>query len=194
MQLPLNNNKQIEGLTLIGSSSISYLPDGTATRTKPNLSIEAYVVLGLVLLALYLAQELLDSRWEYLDKLQDIDSYKKWSGFVLGSYMLLQWSLTWVRIIPKFNGVAETFVSIHKWMGAISPVFFYAHALRFGYAYLFFLSCLFFTNIVIGYLNPDKISFKANWYLQGWMILHVTVSVLVTLLMFYHGFMAFYFK
>lgn len=193
MQLPLNNKKSVEGLTLVGSS-VSYLPDGFPSNKPIQFKLGGYISVGLVLLLLFLLQEFLDIRWGYLDKLQELDSYKKWSGFILGGFMILQWSLTWVRIIPKWNGATEIFVSIHKWMGAISPLFFYFHAMRFGYAYLFFLSCLFFTNIIVGYLNPDKVSIKVSWYLQGWMILHVTASVLLTLLMAYHSFMAFYFK
>lgn len=153
-----------------------------------------YITIGYFLLALYLLQHFLDVRWERLEILQADESYKRWSGFALASFMILQWSLTWVKVVKQWSGYVELFTSIHKWMGALSPIVFYFHATHFGYAYLFFLSTLFFSNVFLGFLNTDQLKLKAEWYIQGWMILHVSVSVLVTLLMFYHGFMAYYYK
>lgn len=153
-----------------------------------------YVTIGYTLLALYLLQELFDLRWSYLDELQQGESFKRWSGFVLGGFMLFQWSLTLVKVVKKWSEQAYLFTNIHKWMGALSPLVFYAHAMRFGFAYLFFLSLSFYSNVLLGLLNTDEIKLKANWYFQSWMIVHVSISMLLTTLMFYHGFIAFYYK
>ena len=99
-----------------------------------------YVTVGCTLLILYLGQEFLDIRWEYLDELQSGETYKRYSGFVLGGFMLLQWSLTVVKVVNRWSEHSYLFTQIHKWMGAISPLIFYFHAMRFGFAYLFFLS------------------------------------------------------
>jgi len=190
MQLPLNNGDALNGLTLRSAA------DEIISQVKikrENQSIN-YVTVGLALLLLYLAQQWFDLRWELLQTLQHEDSFKKNSGLVLGGFMILQWSLTWVRVLKMKDEVNKLFISIHKWLGAFSPLFFYAHAMEFGYAYLFFLTCLFVTNMLVGYLNPEKIGVTLKAYLQGWMIVHVTLSVLLTLLMFFHGFMAYYYN
>jgi len=153
-----------------------------------------YVSVGYFLLIAYLLQHFLDIRWERLEIWQADESYKRWSGFILATFMILQWSLTWVKIVKRWSGQVELFTSIHKWMGALSPIIFYIHATHFGYAYLFFLSTLFFSNIFLAFLNTDQLKLKTEWYINGWMILHVSVSVLLTLLMFYHGFIAYYYK
>ena len=156
--------------------------------------IFSYVSIGYILLALYLLQHFLNIRWEKLEIWQAEESYKRWSGFVLGGFMILQWSLTWVKVVKRWNGKIDLFTAIHKWMGALSPLVFYFHATHFGFAYLFFLSTLFFSNVFLAFLNSDQLKLKAEWYIYGWMILHVSVSVLLTLLMFYHGFIAYYYK
>lgn len=153
-----------------------------------------YVTVGYFLLSVYLLQEFADIRWEYLDQLQKDEMYKRWSGLVLAIFMLFQWSLTLVKTIPAWTDHIERFTSIHKWMGALSPIIFYVHAMRFGYAYLLFFSFCFFANLVLGLLNIEQLKTKANWYYQGWMIAHVALSLLITLFMFYHSFIAFYYK
>ena len=153
-----------------------------------------YVLVGSTLLLLYLFQELMDIRWAYLDDLQSGETYKRYSGFVLGGFMLLQWSLTIVKVVKRWSEHAYLFTQIHKWMGAISPLVFYIHAMRFGFAYLLFLSVSFFANMLIGLLNTDEIKLKADWYFQGWMIVHVSLSLMLSTLMLYHGFIAYYYK
>lgn len=153
-----------------------------------------YVTIGYTLLAFYLVQEVFDLRWGFLEELQLGESYKRWSGFVVGGFMILQWSLTFVKVVKRWSEHAFLFTLIHKWMGALSPIVFYAHAMEFGFAYLFFLSISFYLNVLLGLINTDEIKLKADWYFQGWMILHVSISTLLTALMFYHGFIAYYYK
>lgn len=168
---------------------ITHQPPGYSFKRILN-----YLTIGYLFLGLYLIQEYADLRWETLETLQLDETYKRWSGFGLGGFMLLQWSLTWVKSVKKWNYLSDSFVTAHKWMGSVSPLFFYVHSTHFGFAYLFFLSTLFFSNIFLGFLNSDQIKSKGDWYQQGWIITHVSVSVLLTLLMFYHGVVAFYYK
>ena len=153
-----------------------------------------YVTIGCTLMVLYVLQDLLDIKWEYLENWQNDESYKKNTGLIFGGYILLQWSLTFVKVVPRLSDFTHIFTIIHKWMGALAPLVFYMHAMRFGYAYLFFLSVLFFANMALAMLNTDEIKLKANWYFQTWMIAHVSISLLVTTLMVYHGFIAYYYK
>lgn len=153
-----------------------------------------YVTVGCVLLALYMIQEFADIRWHALEVWQSDESFKRNTGFIFAGYFLLQWSLTLVKVVPAFGSYTVTFTIIHKWLGAFSPLIFYVHAMHFGYAYLFFLSVLFFANMILAMLNTEQIKLKANWYFQAWMIAHVSISVLLTTLMVYHGFIAYYYK
>ena len=153
-----------------------------------------YVSVGCFLMALYITQDILNIRWELLDNWQSDESYKRYSGLAFGAFILFQWSLTIVKVIPRWSEQAYNFTIIHKWLGAISPLIFYVHAMRFGYAYLFFISLLFFLNLCLAMLNTDEIKLKANWYFQTWMIAHVSISLLLSTLMAYHGFIAYYYK
>jgi len=153
-----------------------------------------YVTVGYFFLVLYLAQEFADVRWVYLDDLQKDEIFKRWTGFALGLFMLGQWSLTIVRVVKRWNEYAFNFTQIHKWMGALSPLIFYVHAMRFGHAYLFFLAISFYSNLLLGLLNTEQLKVRANWYFQGWMIAHVAISMVLSLLMFYHAYIAFYYE
>lgn len=146
----------------------------------------SYNTLGLILLIAYLGQEVIDFRWQFLLEQQADEMFKRWSGVALSIFILMQWSLTIVKLKKRWSDYADLFGDVHKWMGALSPLAFYVHAMEFGYAYLFFLSVCFFSNFAIGLLNTDNIKTKANWYIQGWMITHVALSTLITLLILFH--------
>lgn len=153
-----------------------------------------YLIIGTILMVLYLVQEWFGLRWNYLYDLQSDEIFKRWSGLALSIFILLQWLLTIVRIVKRWQGRSFEFTEIHKWMGALSPLFFYFHAMEFGFAYLFILSVGYYINVVLGLLNPDVVKLKTNWYLQSWMISHVSISLLISIIMFYHIWIAFYYK
>ncbi|MGE5943894.1 MAG: hypothetical protein ACM31G_06100 [Flavobacteriales bacterium] len=83
---------------------------------------------------------------------------------------------------------------IHKWAGAISPLLFYIHSMGFGYGYLLFFSYVFISNTLLGYLNLDVIKSNSDWLFKGWMIAHVALSITVTIVMFFHIGIVFYYK
>ncbi len=84
--------------------------------------------------------------------------------------------------------------NIHKWLGAISPLFFYVHSVNLGYGYLLLLSCVFFSNALLGYINLDVIKNNGDALFKGWMISHVALSLIITILLFFHITMVFYYK
>lgn len=151
-------------------------------------------LLGLILLSLFFLQFFLKLEWTWLKTLQQDEMYKRWSGLGLALFITLQWFLTLSRIIKKFRKNAQTMLLIHKWAGALSLLLFYIHSIGFGYGYLLFFSYIFFSNTLLGYLNLDVIKNNSDWLFKGWMIVHVALSITVTIVMFLHIGMVFYYK
>ncbi|WP_242085009.1 hypothetical protein [Aestuariivivens sediminis] len=150
--------------------------------------------LGLVLLSAFFAQYILKLEWPWLYHLQQEELYKRWSGLCLALFIAFQWILTITRVIKKLRRFAMTMQTIHKWVGALSPLFFYMHSMALGYGYLLLLSYIFFSNTLLGYFNLDVIKNNNDLWFKGWMITHVALSITITILMFFHISMVFYYK
>src|SRR5690606_40564131 len=101
-------------------------------------------------------------------------------------FILFQWLLTLTRVIPRLKHISFKLTGYHKKIGALSPLFFYVHAMEFGYGYLFMLSIIFFTNMLLGIVNLDIIKSHKNWVFQSLMILHVELFVIITAIIFFH--------
>ncbi|GAA4884726.1 hypothetical protein GCM10023311_04000 [Flaviramulus aquimarinus] len=151
-------------------------------------------LLGLVLLSAFFLQFFLKLEWSWLSVLQQQEMYKRWSGLVLALFIMFQWVLTGTRVIKKFRKYAMSMQTIHKWLGAVSPLFFYVHSIGLGYGYLLLLSYVFFSNTLLGYLNLDVIKNNSDALFKGWMITHVALSLIVTILVLFHITMVFYYK
>ena len=133
-------------------------------------------------------------KWEYLQNLQEGESYKRWSGLAVFSLIAYQWALTLVRMYSKNPNTANTFYKIHTWLGAFAPLIFYIHSTEFGYAYMFALSLSFYANYILGMFNLDVIKTKSMVFFQGWMIVHVSLSLIITTLSIYHIWIVFYYN
>ena len=157
-------------------------------------STQKSTILGVILLVLYFLQFFLKLEWHWLIELQQKQLYKRWSGLGLTIFIVFQWVLTFTRIIPKLRKYAMNMTTVHKWLGAISPILFYIHSTYLGYGYLLLLSYIFFTNTLLGYLNLDIIKSRSIVLFKGWMITHVALSIIVTIIMFFHITMVFYYK
>lgn len=151
-------------------------------------------IIGLVLFSLYLIQELLQLKFEFLEIQQQKEYYKRWTGLALALFILAQWLLTFSRIIPKFRAKSGTINNIHKWIGVCSPVLLYIHSTKFGFGYLALFSYLFLANVILGTVNLDVLKSTKDWIFKGWMILHVAISMCITLLLFFHIGVVFYYK
>lgn len=150
--------------------------------------------IGLILLFLFFLQFALDLKWKWLYDLQQEEMFKRWSGFGLGMFILFQWLLTFSRVINKFKKYSFKVTNLHKWIGAISPLFFYIHSMELGYGYLALLAYVFLINTLIGYFNLDVIKSTNETLFKGWMITHVAFSIIVTILMVFHIAVVFYYK
>lgn len=151
-------------------------------------------IVGLILLLAFFVQYFLSLEWGWLYQLQNDEMYKRWSGLFLAVFILFQWVLSLTRTINKWKKHAMKMQNIHKWLGAISPVFFYVHSMGMGYGYLLLLSYIFFSNTLIGYFNLDVLKSNSEALFKGWMITHVALSLIVSIMMIFHITMVFYYK
>ncbi|WP_379884336.1 hypothetical protein [Mariniflexile soesokkakense] len=126
--------------------------------------------------------------------MQQEEIYKRWSGLGLALFIVIQWLLTFSRIINKLKKYSFKVTNLHKWFGALSPLLFYMHSMSFGYGYLMLLTYIFIINNFIGYFNLDVIKSTNEVLFKGWMITHVAFSMVITLLMVFHISMVFYYK
>lgn len=151
-------------------------------------------IVGLVLLFAFFLQFFLKLEWNWLLLLQQEEMFKRWSGLFLALFIVFQWMLSLVRVIKKWRKYNTTIQAIHKWLGALSPLFFYIHSMGLGYGYLMLLGYIFLSNALLGYINLDVIKNKGDVVFKGWMISHVALSLVITILMFFHITMVFYYK
>lgn len=158
------------------------------------LSNNKSTITGLVLLSAFFLQFFLKLEWSWLLELQQQEMYKRWSGLVLAFFIVFQWVLTLTRVVKKFRKHAISMQTIHKWLGAVSPLFFYIHSMALGYGYLLLLSYVFLVNTLLGYFNLDVIKNNSDALFKGWMIMHVALSIVVSVMMVFHITMVFYYK
>ena len=151
-------------------------------------------IVGLILLIVFFIQFFLKLEWTWLSNLQKEEMYKRWSGLALAVFITFQWMLTLSRVIKKYRQHAQTITLLHKWAGALSPLFFYVHSIGMGYGYLALLSYMFFANALLGYFNLDVIKSTSEGLFKVWMIAHVAFSIIITIVMFFHITMVFYYK
>lgn len=157
-------------------------------------NIHKSTFLGLVLLLLYFLQFFLKLEWKWLYDLQHDEMYKRWSGLGLLLFITFQWLLTISRVVKKFRKHALKMHALHKWIGALSPLLFYIHSMGMGYGYLLLLSYLFFSNALLGYINLDVIKNNSDLLFKSWMIVHVALSIIITIIMVLHISIVFYYK
>lgn len=154
----------------------------------------SFLIIGLSLFAVFVIQEVFELRWVMLEELQEDQMYRRWSGLALSTIILFQWTLSVVRVVPKWEELSFTFKNIHNWLGAFTPLLFYVHSMHLGFAYLFVLSITFFGNFILGMFNLDLLKSKSQIVFQGWMILHVAFSFFISLVTVYHVWVVFYYE
>lgn len=152
-----------------------------------------YFCVGLLLLTAFALQELFALKWPWLVRMQANETFKQITGLVLVSFIAHQWYLSLLRLRGQTE-LARTKLPAHRRWGAFAPLIFYAHSHRIGHAYLFLLSCIYFANTAIGLCNQEIVHISKKWFLMGWMILHVSLSVFMVILAGYHSFIAFYYE
>ena len=152
-----------------------------------------YFIWGLVLLVAFFIQDAFEIRWQWLQQLQTDETYKRLSGFILAIYLAEQWYLSLMRIWGQSKKARSNY-KLHQQLGVLSPLFFYIHSVRIGYAYLFLLSLVYFSNATVGLFNPVFLEIRHRKFSFYWMIAHVSLSLLTVILMFFHIYIVFYYE
>lgn len=147
---------------------------------------------GFAGLLIYLVQGVFGLHWEWLRSLQDVESYRLWSGGVLATFLLVQWLLPGLRISGRFKGAAKVY-PWHRWLGALAPLLFYAHAVWLGYGYLVLLAMVFLSNVLVGLWDKTIVAdLRArDRYARVWLTVHVTLACLTMGLTLFHIYVVF---
>lgn len=143
--------------------------------------------IGISLYVLYFIQDFFQLKISYLEQLQHIELYKKWTGLFLFILILSQWYISALRFNKKISSDKRLFyVDIHKWIGALLPLFFYIHSTSFGFGMLLLLSLVFFGNLLLGFLNTEKLVERYPNLFNWWLLLHIIFSAVIVIVSFIH--------
>ncbi|MGZ8189616.1 MAG: hypothetical protein ACXWTS_00145 [Methylococcaceae bacterium] len=146
---------------------------------------KSYFFLGLILLVAFAIQEIYQWNWALLTKLQMDDVYKQLSGFALIVYLAHQWHCSVLRTRGLMREAAGI-LNRHKLLGAMAPLFFYAHSQHIGFAYLQVLSLVFFGIFLTGIFNYEISRINKPWFRPVWITIHVGLSTGFLFLLSYH--------
>ena len=160
--------------------------------SKPAKSVfsKGYFCLGLLLLTAFAIQEFGNLGWPWLAELQSDDVYKQLSGFTIVGYLVHQWHCSLLRnqgLVQK----AAKLLNRHKLLGALAPVFFYAHAQHIGYAYLQALSLAYFAIFLTGLCNVEITGIRTPWFRNIWITVHVGLATGLLFLLGYHVYISY---
>jgi ferredoxin-NADP reductase len=163
-----------------------------APRSRRDDMIRA---IGATLLLGYVVQALMGLNWPWLGNLQADETYRRWSGATLSLFLLAQLVLPALRLRERFRAAARAY-PWHRWLGALAPLFFYAHAQRPGFGYLFVLGVVYLLNTGIGLADKTIVRDPKRRERYGliWLIPHVALSLLIVGLVFFHLFVVFAYK
>ena len=161
-----------------------------ANKPVKSAFSKGYFCLGLLLLTAFAIQEFGNLSWPWLAKLQTDDVYKQLSGFVLVCYLVHQWRCSLLRNQGLMQKAAKL-LNQHKLMGALAPLFFYAHAQHIGYAYLQALSLVYFAIFFTGLCNVEITRIRNDWFRKIWITVHVGLATSLVFLLGYHIFISY---
>ncbi|MGZ8928667.1 MAG: hypothetical protein ACXW03_09445 [Methylobacter sp.] len=156
-----------------------------ASKPAKSAFSKGYFCLGMLLFTAFAIQEFGNLSWPWLAKLQADDVYKQLTGFTLVGYLVHQWRCSLLRnkgLILK----AAKLLNQHKLLGALAPVFFYAHAQHIGYAYLQVLSLVYFAIFITGLCNAEITHIHKHWFHVVWITVHVGLATGLVFLLSYH--------
>lgn len=144
---------------------------------------------------MYFLQYFFSIKLFFLENLQSIELYKRWSGFIILVLILSQWVLSVLRINKYFNlQRKKLFLNIHKWVGVIMPLFLFFHSTEIGYGVLMLLSFVFYINIAIALINTEDNFIKHPKVFNVWLVLHIVFSVALLGFSLIHVWLVFYYN
>lgn len=157
------------------------------------VSSKSYCFVGLLAVAVFMIQAVGHWRWPWLTTLQSDDGYKQISGLALLAFIAYQWRFSVLRANGEMHR-ALAMTQRHKWLGALAPLLFYAHAQGFGYAYTQMLGVAFFAIVVSGLCNSEITRIRKPWFRPTWIVIHVGLSSALLFLLGYHVYITYAFE
>lgn len=152
----------------------------------------SYTYIGMLLLSAFLIQEWFNLKIPIIEALQQDESYKRWTGFIVLSFIAFQWYYP-IKQMFSFKKSLFYWQKVHKYNGVIAPIILYVHATSIGYAYLFILSTAYLSNNILALCNRDAFHswFKHRLVYQSWLSAHILLTCCISILAWYHLFFAF---
>jgi hypothetical protein len=161
-----------------------------ASKPAKSAFSKGYFCLGVLSLAAFALQDFGNWSWLWLAELQADDVYKQLSGLTLVGYLIHQWRCSLLRNRGLMQKAAKL-LNQHKLLGALAPVFFYAHAQHLGYAYLQALSLVYFAIFLSGLCNVEITRIRKDWFRKIWITVHVGLATGLMFLLGYHIFISY---
>ena len=152
-------------------------------KNKPASKASFYI--GIVLLVLLIAQLSYPITIPDLKALQSNNLFNQISGFIILLITFFQWRLTHLKNSNQGVNIKNVLRS-HQWLGAVVPVFIFLHVPSTGYAYQTVLLYGYIGLVFIGLCNYHVFKIRKKWYINGWIILHISLATACLALMVYH--------
>ena len=152
-----------------------------------------WILAGMVLVAVYVAQAFGNWSWDRLAALQQIELYKQMTGLALILLFAEQWRLSAARMDGRSKFAGRLLISHRNW-GVVAPALLLMHANSFGHAYIRVLCLAFLGLISLGLLHQPIIRLNRSWLTTGWLIIHVALATMLIYLIGYHAFNSFYYE
>ena len=168
---------------------LSTMISPASTPTKSVFS-KGYFCLGVLLLTAFALQEFGNWSWPWLAELQADDVYKQLSGLALVGFLVHQWHCSLLRNQGLMQKAAKL-LDQHKLLGALAPMFFYAHSQHIGFAYLQALSLVYFAIFLTGLCNFEITHIRKHWFRKIWITAHVGLATGLLFLLGYHIFISY---
>lgn len=159
----------------------------TIPETRKVKQSKTYLYLGLGLFFAFLLQELFQLKMPWLEALQSQESYKIYSGLFVVFYMIFQFIMPYNKSCETPHAYADTYQQ-HKLRGALAPLVFFVHSTQFGVGYLLMLSVVYFSNLLVGLFNHERVSnpILRISYFKIWLPTHIVLSVVTVALIAFH--------
>jgi len=121
---------------------------------------------------------------EFLNGLYQDAVYRVVTGLVLAALVGWQWYYALAR--RRQNADARTRFVQHLWLGSLSPLLLFVHALSTGYGYQTVLAWTLLFNCALGLLSPMAPTREDRVWVRLWLPLHIVTSILVIALITIH--------
>ncbi len=150
---------------------------------RPKLALEPALWVGLGLLLLYLVQMAVALAPSQLIALQREELWRRWSGAAVLCVLVCQWLLPTLR--NQSSGMtARRALSLHRWVGALSPLVLFVHTTRPGFGLLAALGWIFLANVGLGLVDRSVLGHIPGLrpLVRAWLPIHVLLSCLLSVL------------